>query len=131
MESRFMPIEAKTVRPPRPQSCVATQLLLGVVAGFMAIASCGPHAGVGFYIFLATSVVCFLALILGWGWLIPCLILGIVVGVISDPPVKGGTIESQMQETCTHIGFGTFLGLLVGLGADVASTACEKKPSDR
>jgi len=125
-----MSVETNAARSSRSQACHAIQFLLAIFTSTLAIVAYGPHGGIFFYILLATSAASFAALILGWGWLVPCLIIGTILGAMSDPSVKGGTIESQMQETCGYIGSGTFLGLLVGLGADAASTACEKERND-
>jgi hypothetical protein len=68
-------------------------------------------------------VACLFALVFEWKWLVPCVVLGILVGMfVLDPAVKGGTKDSQMDETCINVAVGTFVGLLVGLIADSMAT---------
>ena len=61
-----------------------------------------------------------ITLFLRVGWTIPCMIGGVYAGLIADPPVKGGTPESQMWETVWLIIFFTIAGLVVGLVIDAA-----------
>ncbi len=59
-----------------------------------------------------------LAFKLRCGWVPFGVIVGAVLGLMSDPSVKGGTHESMMWETVNHFAGGTSIGLLVGLVLD-------------
>ena len=52
------------------------------------------------------------------GWVPFMAIAGVVLGLMSDPIVKGGTHESMMSETVNHLAGGTAIGLLIGLVLD-------------
>jgi hypothetical protein len=69
-----------------------------------------------------------ITLFLRVGWTIPCMIGGVYAGLIADPPVKGGTPESQMWETVTAIVVGTVVGLLAGLAIDAMECNARKAP---
>lgn len=51
-------------------------------------------------------------------WIPFMVIAGTVLGLMSDPSVKGGTHESMMWETVNHLAGGTAIGLLIGLVLD-------------
>jgi hypothetical protein len=67
-----------------------------------------------FYFCIAFSLRC--------GWIPFTVIAGTVLGLASDPMVKGGTHESMMWETVRHIAGGTAIGLLVGFVLDAIPT---------
>lgn len=48
------------------------------------------------------------------------ILAGVVAGFLMDPPVKGGSMESQTWETVTRLFVGVFLGFLVGLWLNMA-----------
>ena len=52
------------------------------------------------------------------GWVPFMVIAGTILGLMSDPIVKGGSIDGQMWETVRHLAGGTAIGLLVGLVLD-------------
>ena len=56
----------------------------------------------------------FVSIFLRVGWFVPFTISGTYVGLVLDARVKGGTIESQMQETVTSIVAGAICGFVVG-----------------
>jgi hypothetical protein len=79
----------------------------------------GPKAGLFYVALVACCLFSALAAVFRWGWLVPCVAFGMLFGAeILDPCVKGGTIDSQMQETVGHISCGTFLGLAIGGAVD-------------
>ena len=60
-------------------------------------------------------------LLLRVGWVIPFMIAGCYLGMtVLDPTIKGGTIESQMQETVNCIVTGTLIGFGIGAFLDIA-----------
>ena len=74
----------------------------------------------GWYLCAAMGSVSAASLLLRCGWVVPCTIAGVYFGLLFlDPPVKGGTAESQMYETVGNIFVGTILGLGVGLFLDL------------
>jgi hypothetical protein len=80
--------------------------LLGFVAGDVRL-------------FAALAVACCISTLLRMGWMVPCLVFGTFCGILLDPLIKGGTVESQMWETVTSIATGAVLGLCVGLALEV------------
>jgi hypothetical protein len=66
------------------------------------------------------GAVALLSVVIRVGWVIPCTIAGVYVGMcVLDPPIKGGDPESQMMETVSAICIGTVLGMAVGFLIDV------------
>ena len=63
----------------------------------------------------ALGILAFASLFLRVGWFVPLTIAGFYFGLfVLDPPIKGGTAESQMRETITCILMGTIGGFIVG-----------------
>ena len=55
------------------------------------------------------------------GWFVPFTIAGSYFGMlVLDPPLKGGTIDSQMDQTVRCILVGTIVGFAVGALIDVS-----------
>jgi len=52
------------------------------------------------------------------GWAPFTVIAGTVLGLMSDPIVKGGSIDGQMWETVRHLAGGMAIGFVVGLALD-------------
>ena len=119
--------------PSRPRSrlCTLFQVFVAALAGAFAAKMGGPQNGSFFFVLVASFIVCVLAVIVRWRWLIPCTILGIMFGAMADLHVKGGSIQSQMQETCWNLGGGTFLGLLIGVCVDFAAIQVAKESKDQ
>lgn len=94
---------------------LAFTCILVAFSSHFAVVAC-----LSFVFLLATSmgVAAFRALVLCVGWVVPCTIAGVHIGLIMDARVKGGTDESQMLETVVSICGGTIAGLLVGLIID-------------
>jgi hypothetical protein len=76
----------------------------------------GVEAGL---LFLVLSAACAAALAYGWGTVVPCLTIGLMVGMVYDGGPKGGTRESQMWETAEAWIGGALAGLLVGVAMDL------------
>lgn len=68
------------------------------------------------------GIVALVSLALPVGWVVPCTVAGVYLGMVLDPPVKGGTTESQMMETATWIVVGTVIGFVVGIWMDSSGT---------
>ncbi len=102
----------------RSRVCTTVQYVAAVWCGVWA-AAIGPHGGSAFFALVAWCLASLSAIAFGWNWLVPCVVLGFLFGVSMDNKVKGGSIESQMQETCVNVGVGTLLGLTVGIAADL------------
>ena len=58
------------------------------------------------------------SVIFPWGWAVPCIVIGALISVMMDKPIKGGSMESQMWETIGRIWLGVFSGFVVGLILD-------------
>ena len=92
----------------------------------LAIALAGLMLSSGFHtrlsaLFGALAALAIAAACLKLGWLPLATILGIVVGVLCDGRVKGGTHESQMWETVSAIVGGALAGMAVGFYLDARS----------
>lgn len=64
-----------------------------------------------------------LSLTLRVGWIVPCMIAGVYLGMLLDPAVKGGTAESKMVGTVSWIVVGTIIGFVTGLFVDRAKAS--------
>lgn len=73
---------------------------------------------------VSMGVAAFLALVLRVGWVIPCTIAGVYVGLIMDARVKGGSDESQMLKTVASICGGAIAGFVVGFMIDGCKDSC-------
>lgn len=69
-------------------------------------------------LFAALAAACTVALACRWGAVVPCLTIGLVLGILLDVGPKGGTAESQMWEMVESWVGGGLLGLLVGVAMD-------------
>ncbi|APZ96642.1 hypothetical protein Fuma_06315 [Fuerstiella marisgermanici] len=69
----------------------------------------------------ALGALAFLSIFLRVGWFVPFAIAGTYAGIMLDARVKGGTIESQMQETIVSIVVGTVSGFAIGVTIDSMS----------
>jgi len=104
--------------PPRSRSLLTVQTVLTLITGsitFLAWSNDGGHIWKLYAGLFAGSMV---SLLFRSGWLIPCLVCGTIIGDFSDPPIKGGSIESQMWETVSCLWTGTIVGLLIGYVID-------------
>lgn len=72
------------------------------------------------WFFVGLGACCLAAFVFGWGYSVPCVVLGLLLGAFLDLRVKGGTAESQMWETVTSVAICTAIGLIVGVAADLA-----------
>lgn len=101
-----------------------------LVVALTALGSLGfqPYGGFQFWLSLSLLGYSVIAFVIRSGWLIPCLLLGIMIGVWLDPSVKGGTAESKIQETEESIYFGAGCGMLIGLISEIMSFA-KKDPN--
>lgn len=69
----------------------------------------------------AFAILALASVFLRVGWFVPFTIAGAYFGMfVLDPPVKGGTIESQMNETVGCILFGSVAGFVIGASIDMA-----------
>lgn len=62
----------------------------------------------------AFGTLAFVSIFLRVGWFVPFTIAGAYAGMILDARVKGGTLDSQMQETVMSVVVGTVLGFTIG-----------------
>jgi hypothetical protein len=69
----------------------------------------------------AFGLLTFASLFLSVGWFVPFTIAGSYFGMfVLDPSIKGGTIESQMNETAGSIVMGTIVGFAIGAMIDLS-----------
>jgi hypothetical protein len=92
-------------------------IALVVFSGYVAIVSYPAGA---WRLGAAFAALAFASIFLRVGWFVPFAIAGTYTGMILDARVKGGTIESQMQETVTSIVVGTICGFVIGAFIDAS-----------
>src|SRR5579859_7240504 len=111
---------APPVRRRRKVSATAVQLAAMLAAGYggAMVLVYGYRPAAWFFVGLAAC--CLAAFVFRWGYSVPCVVLGLLVGGYLDLHVKGGSVESQMWETVTSVAIGTAMGLLVGVALDFA-----------
>lgn len=78
----------------------------------------------------------FASIFLRVGWFVPFAIAGAFLGMSLDAQPKGGTVESQMQETVKSILGGTICGFVIGAMIDLRHKPTSplrnaEEPSDR
>lgn len=100
---------------------LTTKVLLAALMGVAAIGGYVNSTGqiwklwAAFFAYLVASIVC------RFGWTIPLIVLGTILGLSLDPAVKGGTVKTQMLETASWLCCGAISGLLLGLLVDISS----------
>jgi len=62
-----------------------------------------------------------LSLVCQFGWILPCVAIGTVMGILADAVVKGGSVPSQMRQTLFRLVIGILGGLFVGVLAELIS----------
>ena len=72
----------------------------------------------GRILYAALACYSMLAIILQFGWLVPCTVAGTYIGILMDPPIKGGSLVSQTVESTGWMIFGATFGLFAGWMAD-------------
>jgi hypothetical protein len=104
-----------------------------ILIAFSAHVAAGTYPSGPSRLAVSMGIVVFLALVLRVGWVIPCTVAGVYVGLIMDARVKGGTYESQMLETVVSICGGAIAGFLVGSMVDGCKDSCasEGNPTSR
>ena len=115
----------KLVATKRRGFSVVFHIILAILFALIANTVHKTDGNSGHFLFLAgITVICLIAVLLRWGWLLPCTLLGIIIGAAClDSPVISGSRESQMRETIASIILGTFIGFGVGLLIDSHSHA--------
>jgi len=108
---------------PRRRALLAVQIVLAVITGLLALRVWSIDGGQVWKLLAGLSACTTAALIFRLGWLVPCIVLGTLAGILLDPAIKGGTIESQMWETVSYICFGAVAGFVVGLMIDMDRTS--------
>jgi hypothetical protein len=105
---------------PRSVVLVGVQIVLTLLTGWLALQIYSVGGGKIWRLFAGLAVCSYVSVVFRAGWLVPCVVLGTIVGMLLDPAVKGGDADSQIWETVQHVVSGTFLGLVAGLLADSA-----------
>lgn len=109
-----------------PGAKVRRRLCRLLAGGLGALALLGLIVGNWFcgVLFCVLSTTCAVAAAPRCGWVIPCLSLGLVLGMFLDPLIKGGTAESAMWETVHYLSSGAAFGLSVGVALDFLLASC-------
>lgn len=109
---------------------MTTKVLLAALMGVAAIGGYVNSTGqiwklwAAFFAYLVASIVC------RFGWTIPLIVLGTILGLSRDPAVKGGAIETQAIETASWLCWGAISGLLLGLLVEI-SKYCRPATGDQ
>lgn len=96
----------------RASHLVSVALAAGLA--ILAVASEGRFAQ-GFNLFACLAALCAFAAAARLGWPVPCMVIGILCGILYDAGPKGGTLEAQAWETVVTVFFCASAGLGVGL----------------
>ena len=68
---------------------------------------------------IALAILATVSIFLRVGWFVPFTIAGSYFGmIVLDPPVKGGTVDSQMNQTVMCVVLGTIGGFVIGAVLD-------------
>jgi hypothetical protein len=76
---------------------------------------------------LATGAIA--ALVFRLGWLIPCTLVGPIIGVMTMPAVRMGPIDAQREEDVIRIVFWTIAGFILGFCIDASNRAAQRETS--
>lgn len=120
--------EPKSIPSRERRALVVLHIMLVIVSSIIAY-KCYSVVGIsGQFLFLVwVTVSCIAAAICRWGCLLPCTLMGMVLGATLDPAVKHGSHESQVIETIWFIVLGTLLGVGVGVLLDVLHAENQRK----
>jgi hypothetical protein len=75
-------------------------------------------SALGFRVFMVLAAGSIVSALMHWGWLMPCMVFGCLVGATLDPPAKGGSLDGQIIETACYLIGGAITGLVIGLVLD-------------
>ena len=101
-------------RIPARQAClISTWWLAWCIMGMCAYQSFEIVAD--WPVHLSLWLIVSIGMILHWGWIIPCTLLGNTFArIYNGSAVYGGTLESQLQEQIARVVLATCIGLLIG-----------------
>jgi xanthine/uracil permease len=110
-----------------------TQICVAMIYGTVAVAAYAADGKLSHWSLAAvTLAVCsLLSAAFRKGWLIPCVLLGVLLGFyLAIIKVKGGDHESQRWETVGSVCFWTLLGGFAGVAADTVSRKCRNPENE-
>jgi len=121
-----MSIKQKTTKPIQPRSFTLSLGLQFVLAGLFCLAAYKSYIAVGnsssFILFLAIGVSCVAALTFRWGPLLPCTLLGAILGTTCMVrEMMPRDVHSQPSDIVRTILTGTVIGFVIGLFFDAIS----------
>lgn len=102
----------------RELSPAPVQLLLFIGLAFFSLITFQETFAFG-VLTVALSAAAGLAALLGWGWLVPGLVIGISFGIFLDSGAMGGPASPGIDHTIRSIAIGTILGVSVGFLCDL------------
>jgi hypothetical protein len=108
----------KTRKSSRSAFLVGTQVLLTLITGWLAFQMYLADGGSVWFLFAVLAICSFVSIVFRTGWIIPCTVLGTIIGIFSDVGIKGGTAESRVWETFRYVLPGAIIGMVVGAIAD-------------
>lgn len=112
-----MPTTPRIISRQQSETIFWVQLILVGLTGLLAAQCWYVGEGMGWTLFACLCAGTIVAMAFRLGWLVPCIVIGTIVGLFLDPLVKSGSLESQMWETAWHIGGGIAVGSVVGVVA--------------
>lgn len=96
-------------------SLLLLKILLISFTGWISIAVLNAdHGQPAQRIFAALFLYSIASLVFRWGWVIPCTVVGTVLGLFAGDSFTGCVVESQMSDAVTKIVFGLAGGFVIG-----------------
>jgi hypothetical protein len=93
---------------------LSLKIFLTVIGGLGVLLGSG-HRDLPWKICIAIFAYSLVSLKLNLGWCAPSILAGALLGLFLDPWVKGGTLESQADQTEFRFWFGTGIGFVIGI----------------
>lgn len=109
--------------------CLLSLKIFLIVIGGLGILLGMRHRDLPWKICIAIFVYALVSLKLNLGWCVPSILAGALLGLALDPWVKGGTRESQADQTEFCFWVGTGIGFSIGLITEFAAF-CAPRPID-
>ena len=118
-------------RPPLCRTLLTVQILLTILTGAFTLLAWLNDIGPFWRLYAGLFAGSMTALIFRSGWVVPCVVIGTLLGILIDPPIKSGPIDAQIWETVSCLWSGTISGLVIGVTIEITlKTSDDEHTSD-